>query len=291
MYKREDDSQTTQPKKACCAKRTFNKIFNNSDKVAVLRLQGIIGGGAIKKGLSLEDLEEEIEDAFEVSNLKAVALQINSPGGSPVQSELIYNRIRALSLEKKVPVYSFAEDVAASGGYWLACAGDEIYASANSIVGSIGVIASTFGFVDLIKKMGVERRIYKQGENKAILDPFQKENPKDVEILLNLQKEVHEEFKNLVRTRRAGKIQKSDEDMLFSGEFWTGTSGKKLGLVDEIGDMKSVIKAKFGDKIKYVKVSKQKSWIKRKLGVIGGAFIDGAISSVAEKSAWGRFGL
>jgi signal peptide peptidase SppA len=196
-------------KKQSKLKKIINKIKKPKSKVAVLRLSGVIGSaGMMKKGISLDDLNDDIEKAFELSGVKAVALQINSPGGSPVQSELIYKRIRELSDEKKIPVYSFVEDVAASGGYWLACTGDEIYASESSIVGSIGVISAGFGFVDAIKKLGVERRVYTQGENKSILDPFQKEDPKDIDILMNLQKDVHESFKNLVRSRRDGKIKK-----------------------------------------------------------------------------------
>lgn len=272
-------------------KALIKKIKKSKPKVAVLRLSGVIGSaGMMKKGLSLEDLNDDIEEAFEVSGLKAVALQINSPGGSPVQSELIYKRIRALSEEKKIPVYSFVEDVAASGGYWLACAGDEIYASDSSIVGSIGVISSGFGFVEAIKKMGIERRVYTQGENKSVLDPFKEENPKDIEILLNLQKDVHEAFKNLVRSRREGKIEKSKEKRLFSGEFWNGVQGKELGLVDEIGDMYSVIQKKYGKKVTFIKISKPKSWIQRKLTGTSADIADGIANSIAEKMAWGRFG-
>jgi signal peptide peptidase SppA len=275
-----------------CFKKLMNKLMPKSDKVAVLRLSGVIGAaGTFKKGLSLEDIEEEIEKAFDVKNLKAVAVQVNSPGGSPVQSELIYNRIRALSAEKKVPVFTFIEDVGASGGYWLACSGDEIYASASSVVGSIGVISAGFGFVEAIKKLGVERRVYHQGENKSILDPFRPENPKDVEILMDLQKDVHEEFKNLVRSRRGSKIKKEDENKLFSGEFWTGVRAKELGLVDEIGDLRAVMREKYGKKIEFEKVSKPKGWLKRKLGVVGGAFADGIVSSISDRALWGRFGL
>jgi signal peptide peptidase SppA len=279
-------------KKCGCFKKLLQKIKKPVKTVAVIRLSGVIGSaGAFKKGLCLEDIEDDIEKAFDVSDLTAVALQINSPGGSPVQSELIYNRIRAYAKEKEIPVYSFVEDVAASGGYWLACSGDEIYASTSSIVGSIGVISAGFGFVEAIKKLGVERRVYHQGENKSVLDPFQKEKPKDIEILLSAQKEVHEAFKNLVRTRREGKINPSDEDRLFSGEFWAGGMGKELGLVDEIGDMRSVMRKKFGDKVKFEKISKQKGFLKRKLGIIGGEFADGVMSSVEAKGLWSRFGL
>ncbi|MDA0781449.1 MAG: S49 family peptidase [Rickettsiales bacterium] len=272
-------------------KKLLANLRKPKPTVAVLRLSGVIGTvGMAKKGLSLDELNEEIEKAFELSGLKAVALQINSPGGSPVQSELIYKRIRMLSEEKKIPVYSFVEDVAASGGYWLACTGDEIYASESSIVGSIGVISSGFGFVEAIKKLGIERRVYTQGENKSILDPFQKENPNDIEILNNLQKDVHESFKNLVRTRREGKIKKTNEKKLFSGEFWNGVKGKELGLIDDIGDMHSVITEKYGKKIKFEKISKPQGWLKKKLTGASLSVTDGITSSIAEKIIWNRFG-
>jgi signal peptide peptidase SppA len=276
----------------CCFARILNKLRDKSDKVSVLRLSGIIGGGGkFKKGLSLEEIEDDIEKAFKVKNLKAVALEINSPGGSPVQSEYIYARIRSFADEKKIPVYSFVEDVAASGGYWLACTGDEIYASSNSIVGSIGVISSGFGFVEAIKKLGVERRVYHQGENKSILDPFRPENPKDIEILMNLQKDVHEEFKNLVRSRRGDKIKKADENQLFSGEFWTGKRGLEFGLVDGIGDLRSVMRKKFGEKIEFEKISAPKGWLKRKLGIFGGSLAEGVVGAVADRAVWARFGM
>ncbi|MCE3233224.1 MAG: sohB [Rickettsiaceae bacterium] len=275
-----------------CFSRLICKIKGNGDNVAVLRLAGIIGGsGKLKKGISFDEVEDDIEKAFKVKNLKAVALQINSPGGSPVQSELIAGRIITLAKEKGVPVYSFVEDVGASGGYWLSCAGDEIYASGNSIVGSIGVIMSTFGFAEAIKKLGVERRVYYQGENKSILDPFKPEDPKDVEILLNLQKEIHAEFKSYIRRRRGTRIKKEDEDLLFSGEFWTGTKALQLGLVDGIGDMRSIIRKKYGEDIEFVKVSQPKGWLKRKLGLAGGAFAEGVIGAVSDKQIWARFGL
>ncbi len=291
-----DEKLCEQKKSSCCFKKILQcipaKLKNKAPRVAVIRLSGVIGAvGSFKKGLSLDELVDDIEDAFDVSNLKAVALQINSPGGSPVQSELIYKRVRALSEEKNIPVISFVEDVAASGGYWLACTGDEIYASTSSIVGSIGVISAGFGFVDAIKKLGVERRVYSQGNNKSILDPFQKEKPEDIEILKSAQKEVHEAFKNLVRQRRKGKIKDSDEDKLFNGEFWSGGQAKDLGLVDEIGDLYSVIRAKYGDKVKFEKISKPKGWLKRKLGVFQENIVSNVISSVEEGQAWKRFGL
>ena len=273
-------------------KRLWNKITKgDKPRVAVLRLEGIIGGMGFKKGLSLESLNEDIEKAFKVNSLKAVAIQINSPGGSPVQSELIYQRIRQLSEKNNIPVYTFAEDAAASGGYWLACAGDEIYSSGSSVVGSIGVISSGFGFVEAIKKMGVERRVYTQGENKSVLDSFQEEDPKSIEILNSVMKDLHDSFKDIVRERRAGKIDLSKEKQLFSGEFWSGKQGKELGLVDDIGDMHSVITEKYGDKIKFEKISPAKSWLKRKLGASSSAITEAALSTVENRSLWARLGL
>lgn len=288
------DKKNTKAKKSLCKRIKGLCPFKGKEKpvVAVLRLAGVIGeAGGFKKGLSLAELEEDITKAFEVAEVTAVAVQVNSPGGSPVQSELIYNRIRALAEEKEIPVYAFAEDVAASGGYWLACAGDEIYASKSSIIGSIGVISASFGFVEAIKKLGVERRVYSQGENKSILDPFQEEKASSVKILTEAQKDVHEAFKELVRERRKGKIKKTAEKSLFSGEFWSGQKALSLGLVDGIGDMHSVIREKHGDQVKYVKISKPQSWLKRKLGMASQSVTDSLVSTMAERHLWERFGL
>jgi signal peptide peptidase SppA len=209
---------------------TFEKWRNPKPSISVLRLGGVIGKvGAGQKGLTIEGLNEHIEEAFKKSNLSAVCLVINSPGGSPVQSELIAARIMALSKEKDVPVYAFVEDVAASGGYWLACAADEIYASKSSIVGSIGVISAGFGFQDAIKKMGVERRVYTQGLNKSVLDPFLPEKKSDIDILLKLQKNTHNHFINHVKSRRKGRLTQTDE-ILFNGEFWSGNIAEDFGL-------------------------------------------------------------
>ncbi len=269
-----------------------NKICGGETIVPVIRLSGVIGsGGTFKQGLSLDDLEDDFKKAFNFSGVKAVAVQINSPGGSPVQSELIFNRIRNLAKEAEVLVYVFIEDLAASGGYWLACVGDEIYASKSSLIGSIGVISSSFGFVDAMKKMGVERRVYAQGDNKSLLDPFSKEKSEDVEILTNAQKDVHEAFKDLVRTRREGKIKKKDEKTLFNGEFWSGAKAVELGLVDHIGDMQTVMKEKYGDKIKFVKVAKSKGWLKRKISGASAEFIDSLTKTAVDKAMWAKFGL
>lgn len=274
--------------------KKIKKLFAKKDKIkiAVLRLQGVIGQeGSFKPGLNLDNLEEIIVKAFEIKNIKALALAINSPGGSPVQSELIYKRIRMLSEEKKIPVYSFAEDCAASGGYWLACTGDEIYAMGSSLIGSIGVIATGFGFVDAIKKIGVERRIYKQGANKSILDPFTKERPEDIEIVMRAQSIIHEQFKELVRSRRGDKIKHMDENELFSGEFWCGTDAHAKGLVDGIGDMHTILRQKFGSKLELIKVNKPTGWLKRKLGMFSHNFIKAAFDVANERQLWGRLGL
>ncbi|MTI08292.1 S49 family peptidase [Curvivirga aplysinae] len=266
--------------------------------ISVLRLNGVIGAaGFMKKGLSLEALEEVIEKAFEEKQLKAVALSINSPGGSPVQSALIAARIREKAKEKDVPVYAFCEDAAASGGYWLACAGDEIYAHSSSIVGSIGVISAGFGFPELLEKIGVERRVYTSGESKSQLDPFSKEKASDIKHLKSLQNDIHEQFKDYVRSRREGKLTE-EEKKLFSGSFWTGAKAAEYGLVDGLGELRNVCKDKFGDKTKFKEASAPKSFIQRKLGLEGkfaGLSLSGVgediMSSAEERSWWARIGL
>lgn len=260
--------------------------------VHVVRLQGAIGiGTPFKPPLTLEGLADTLERAFARKGIAAVALVINSPGGSAVQSALIHARIRALAEEKKIPVFTFCEDVAASGGYWLACAGDEIYADSSSIVGSIGVIAASFGFVDAIKKLGVERRVHTAGENKAILDPFQPEKPEDVERLKDLQRDVHEDFKTLVRRRRNGRL-KAEETELFSGAFWSGRQALALGLIDGIGHLRDIMRARFGDKTEFKVIAKPQGWGLRRLGF--GTVVDpasGLIDAMEIRALWGRFGL
>ncbi|MFV9894600.1 MAG: S49 family peptidase [Rickettsiales endosymbiont of Dermacentor nuttalli] len=243
-----------------------------------------------RSGLSLDEMIDPIESAFKLPKLKAIALSINSPGGSPVQSELIYKRIRQLADKNKIPVYSFAEDVAASGGYWLACAGDEIFASNSSVIGSIGVISASFGFDEMIKRLGISRRIYTQGENKSILDPFSPEKENDIQILKSVQADIHESFKLLVRERRKEKL-KIDEERLFSGEFWSGKTAFELGLIDGIGDLYSVLQEKYGSKIKLKRMVRPKSWLKKRLGICMNVFIDAIERKVVESSLWNRFGL
>ncbi|MGI4776328.1 MAG: S49 family peptidase [Janthinobacterium lividum] len=235
--------------------------------VAVLKLSGIIStGSGLRTGLNLDNLNETIEKAFKIPKLSALCLSINSPGGSPVQSELIARRIRSLAKDKKVPVYSFVEDVAASGGYWLACAGDEIYASSSSIIGSIGVISSSFGFQEAIAKLGIERRLYTEGKNKSILDPFTDVKASDVKIIKQLQKQIHQCFIDYVKERRIGRLTQND-DILFNGEFWAGNNALDFGLIDGISDMYSFIKEHFGNDTKIEYLGKKQSWLRRKLGL------------------------
>ncbi|MFN7038064.1 MAG: S49 family peptidase [Alphaproteobacteria bacterium] len=246
----------------------FPKLINSCPNIAVLRMQGVISASSAKfsSNLSLENLTNSINEAFSLSNLKAVVLQINCPGGSPVQSELIFKYIRFKADKKNIPVIACIEDVAASGGLYLTYAADEVYALQSSIVGSIGVITTGFGFYDAIKKLGIERRIYTQGENKSVLDPFLPEKESDIKIIHGIQKDIHENFKNFLRERRAGKLT-ADEDKLFSGEFWSGKEAIKLGLIDYIGDMNTVINDKFGDKAKIKMINTEKSWFKRKFRI------------------------
>ncbi len=272
-------------------KRFFCKKPNN---IAVVNLCGVIGkGGKLEQGINIDNVGPLLEKAFETKSLKAVAINVNSPGGSPVQSELIFNRIIELSKEKKIPVFTFAQDVAASGGYFILLAGDEIFAHNSSIIGSIGVISAGFGFEELIKKIGVQRRIYAQGKNKAVLDPFSPESEENIQILKAAQKDVFESFKDLVRSRRSDKLKKSDDE-LFNGAFWSGKTACDLGLVDAISDMRSTMKSKFGDKIKFVNIEpKKKGFIKELLSSkfenIGSGFANSLIEKIEEKGIWSRF--
>ena len=247
----------------------------------------------------MQTLAPVIERAFSDKRLKAVALAVNSPGGSPVQSALIHQRIRSLAREKDVPILVFIEDVAASGGYWLACAGDEIYANENSIVGSIGVVSAGFGFVGLLEKAGIDRRIYTAGSRKSMLDPFVPEDPEDVARLRAIQQDIHENFIALVKGRRGRRLQDSGTD-LFSGEFWTGARAMDLGLVDGISDMRTVLRDRFGKNVRLKTIQVRKSWLKRRLGVstpfgagdsLGYGIGAGLVSAAEERAIWSRFGL
>lgn len=270
--------------------------------VAVLRLDGVISAsGPRLRGstLSIQSQTARIERAFNVPNLKALALVVNSPGGSPVQSSLIAGRIRALADENDVPVIAFAEDVAASGGYWLACAGDEIFVNEASIIGSIGVVSAGFGFQELIARYGIERRMHTAGESKATLDPFLPEKPEDVAHLKQTQEDVHEHFKNYVRRRRGDKIANPPED-LFTGMFWTGQRAVGLGLADGLGDMRTVMRERYGEDVRFVPITERKSMLRSILGRSGSMIsLDGmtaglpeqAIHALQERAVWARFGL
>ena len=277
----------------------FWPFSGRSSKVAVLRLSGVISASdkPFGGGLSFASLNLGIERAFAMKGVKAVALLVNSPGGSPVQSALICRRIRSLALEKEVPVFAFIEDIAASGGYWLACAGDEIYANANSIVGSIGVISSGFGFQEAIKRLGVERRVYSQGKHKAVLDPFREEEPEGVEMLIGIQQEIHEGFKAHVVNRR-GKRLIDDHEALFNGDVWTGKRAIDLGLIDGLGDLYSVTRERFGPDVRMKFVDVPKRWFRRRLGVnLGqnGDFPNNLVEDLwyqlETRALWSKYGL
>ncbi len=267
-------------------------------EIPVVRLHGVIatGGGPFRQNMSLASTASVLEKAFADKDAPAVAISINSPGGSPVQSRLIYRRIRDLATEKNKKVYMFVEDVAASGGYMIAVAGDEIIADPSSIVGSIGVVSASFGFTDLIRKIGVERRVHTAGKNKATLDPFRPENKEDVEHLKALQLEIHETFISLVKDRRGEKL--SDNPDLFTGLFWTGTRGLELGLVDSLGDMRSYLIAQYGPKTKLRLIAQPRGLFGRKLPsaetsieAIGANIAGGLVSAAEERALWPRFGL
>ena len=263
-------------------------------KVAVIRMSGVIADGAMMRraGISYQKFEKVIEKAFEMMNLKAVALVLNSPGGSPAQCSLISAQVQRLAKEKDVPVYSFVEDVAASGGYWLAC-GEEIYAQSSSIVGSIGVISAGFGLEDFIKRYDIKRRVHTSGKDKSFLDPFKTEKAEDVARLKEVQRSIHEDFKNWVKERRGGAL-KGDDAELMEGAFWTGTDAQAKGLIDGIGSVESVMKEKFGEDIKLASCEPEKKWFSS-LPLMGGEarsdLIYDALNVAEERTYWARFGL
>lgn len=269
--------------------------FRRGPVVPVVRLSGVIASSGLlgNRGLSIETVAPLLKRAFDTRGARAVALSINSPGGSPVQSALIGQRIRLLADEKGLKVIAFVEDVAASGGYWLACAADEILVDSSSIVGSIGVISSGFGFQDLIARYGVERRVHTSGEHKSMLDPFRPEKPEDVERLHRLQAEIHEGFKDWVRKRRAGKL-KGDDSLLFSGEFWTGRRGLELGLVDSLGELRSTLQARYGAKVHLPVIGPRRRLLSR-FGLTTNMGLDtvgpATLAALEERLHWQRFGL
>ncbi len=297
------DTSKKQKKKKGWIKRWFSR----QPMVPVIRFTGPIGMATpLNPGVSLANSADVIERAFADKHAKAVAVLVNSPGGSPVQSMLIYKRLRALAKEHDKKIYVFAEDVAASGGYFIALAGDEIYADPSSIIGSIGVIAAGFGFSQAIAKIGVERRVYTAGEKKMTLDAFKPEDPEDVARIQALQKDIHETFKSVVRESRGDKLTSDD---LFTGEFWTGVKAKELGLIDGLSDVYTKMHELFGPEVQLELVKPKKTLFGRKVaqgvlaelplagsgglnaGAIAGQMTDQFISSVEARALWSRFGL
>jgi signal peptide peptidase SppA len=287
-------------------KRLVPKRFRKDEGITipVVRLHGAImtGGSQFRPALNLATVAPMLEKAFSRKDSPAVALSVNSPGGSPVQSRLIYQRIRALAEEKNKRVLVFVEDVAASGGYMIAIAGDEILVDPTSIVGSIGVVSGGFGFPELLKKIGVERRVYTAGENKVILDPFQPEKEGDIEYLKTLQLDIHKVFIDMVKARRGERL--ADEETIFSGLFWTGTRGVDLGLVDGLGEMREVLKRRYGKNTKLELIGGARSFLGRRLpGVVSGglglgsggeiaaAAVSGLAATIEERALWSRYGL
>lgn len=279
--------------------------MRRSPVVAVLRLSGVIAASSrIQSGLNLTSLAPHIEAAFRQRRVRAVALAINSPGGSPAQTSLIFRRIRALSEENEIPVIAFVEDVAASGGYWLACAADEIFADESSIVGSIGVLASSFGFVDLMEKLGVERRLHTQGDKKILLDPFSPEKPADVRRLTALQKDIFDAFKDIVRERRGDKLTLT-ERQAFTGDIWTGRKALEHGLIDGIGDLRTVVRERYGEEVRFKVLGSGPGLFSRllrrrfggtsesapEISLMPGNWAGQLIAAVEERTLWSRFGL
>ena len=267
--------------------------------VPVVRISGVIGVVTpLRPGVLLSTVARTLERAFEAPRARAVALIINSPGGSPSQSHLIYRRIRQLADEKHIPVLAFVEDVGASGGYMLACAADEIICDQYSIVGSIGVVGGTFGFTKLMDKLGIERRLYTAGDRKVMLDPFLPEKPDDVKRIKAIQKDIHESFIALVKARRGVKLNGSDK-ALFSGEFWTADKAIELGLADRMGDLRSILRERFGEKVYTPLISAERSLLGRRLPGVNFAdaivrypgIADDLISALEVRAIWGRYGL
>ncbi|EIM26080.1 ClpP class periplasmic serine protease [Microvirga lotononidis] len=275
-----------------------SKYRTYSDPVVpVVRLSGPIGAVMpLRSGLAMANVAPLLERAFSVRGAKAVALVINSPGGSAAQSHLIFKRIRAFAEEKKLPVIAFVEDAAASGGYMIACAADEIYADPASIVGSIGVVSASFGFHELIERIGIERRVHTAGKSKAMLDPFRPENPDDVVRLKGLQRQIHQVFEDLVRDRRGEKLNDSYDD-LFSGAFWVGSEALDLGLIDGLGDIRTILRQRFGEKVQFRMIEPARPPLlgrlfgRRSLGQ--SSLIDPGeiVGALEERAAWARLGL
>ncbi len=267
--------------------------------VPVVRLTGIIGVTTpLRPGLMLSTVARSLDRAFAVRNARAVALIVNSPGGSPAQSHLIHRRIRQLAAEKNIPVLAFIEDVGASGGYMLACAADEIICDQYSIVGSIGVVGGSFGFPKLMDKLGIERRIYTSGERKVMLDPFLPEKPEDVKRCKAIQKDIHERFIALVKERRGAKLKGTDK-VLFSGEFWTAPNAIDLGLADVLGDLRATLRERYGDEVRTPLIAAERTLFGRKLpGITFGETLaahagltDELLSTLEARALWSRYGF
>ena len=252
--------------------------------IAVVRLNGVIGASG-RGALNDAGLAPVLEKAFARGKPAAVALQINSPGGSPVQSSLIGARIRRLSQEKNIPVFAFVEDVAASGGYWLAAAADEIFADESSLIGSIGVISASFGAHEFLTRQGIERRVYTAGKSKSMLDPFRPENPEDVTRLKSLLGDIHTNFKSHITARRGARLD--PEVDLFNGEVWLGARAQELGLIDGIGHLLPVLKERFGDKVRFRRYDMRRPFMSR----IGVQMFQDAAHSIEERAAFAQFGL
>ena len=252
--------------------------------VSVIRLQGTIASGG-RGTLSDASLAPLLTRAFSKGKPAAVALEINSPGGSPVQSSLIGARIRRLAEEKEVPVFAFVEDVAASGGYWIASAADEIFADASSILGSIGVISAGFGAHVFLQKQGIERRVHTAGKSKSMLDPFKPENPEDIERLNRLLAQLHDNFIGQIKSRRGEKL--ADDPDLFTGEVWIGHKAVEVGLADGVGHLETVMKARFGDKVRFRRYSQRRPMLPR----FGAQLVRDGLSEIEERAEFARFGL
>lgn len=280
------------------------KLRTDIPLVPVVRLTGTIGFSTpLKPGLTLAGTARNLERAFGIKKAKAVALVINSPGGSPVQSHLIYRRIRQLSQEKKIPVLAFVEDVGASGGYMIACAADEIFCDASSIMGSIGVVGASFGLDKAIKKIGIERRVYTAGKRKVMLDPFLPESADDVRRLKAIQENIHEAFIALVKERRGGRLR-GQESALFSGEYWDGKQAVELGLADGIDDLRGYLRRRYGEKVRTPLIA-ERGWFGRRvpgvdmgqpgaladMDVIGKGLAESALSAIEARAIWARYGL
>src|SRR5579871_5549610 len=279
------------------------RLRRGTPVVPVVRLSGVIGAVTpLRQGMTLAGVAKMLERAFATKNAKAVALLINSPGGSPVQSRQIYLRIRQLATEKKLPVLVFVEDVAASGGYMIACAGDEIFCDPSSILGSIGVVGGSFGMTELIKKIGVERRLYTAGSQKATLDPFLPENPDDVGRLKAIQRDIHGIFIALVKASRGARLKGADDE-LFTGEYWAGQTSVSLGLADAIGDLRSTLRARYGDKVVTPVIAPASGMLaglfgrrspgagSLSLGEAAAGLPDELISALESRAIWARFGF